>query len=162
MSYIEHVQSIYGMNRERTLATLDAITEMGNSQEVLAWRPGPCRAHIGWQFMHVAVTEEMFATERLLPGTHPGMGGLIDRFKGGSTPDDDVPTLAGIRSALETGREHLFETFGKFSDDDLETVPEPLQERGWTLRKTLQIICWHESHHQGQAHLALNLYNAAH
>jgi uncharacterized damage-inducible protein DinB len=104
----------------------------------------------------------MFATERLLPGMQAGMGNLIDRFKGGSTPDDDVPTLAGIRETLEAGREHLFETFGKFSDADLENVPEPLQERGWTLRKTLQIICWHEGHHQGQAHLTLNLYNAAH
>ena len=162
MSYIEHVQSIYEMNRELTLATLDSIAEMDNPQEVLAWRPGPGRAHIGWQFMHVAVTEEMFATERLLPGTQPGMGELIARFKGGSTPDDDVPTLAEIRAALEAGREHLFETFGKFSDADLENVPEPLQERGWTLRKTLQIICWHEGHHQGQAHLTLNLYKAAH
>jgi uncharacterized damage-inducible protein DinB len=151
MSYIEHVQSIYEMNRERTLATLDAIAEMDNPQDVLGWRPGPGRAHIGWQLMHVAVTEEMFATERLLGG-----------FKGGSTPDDDIPTLVGLREALVTGREHLFATFGQFSDDDLENVPTPLQERGWTLRKTLQIICWHEGHHQGQAHLTLNLYKAAH
>jgi uncharacterized damage-inducible protein DinB len=162
MSYIEHVQSLYEMNRERTLATLDAIAEMDNPQEVLGWRPGPGRAHIGWQLMHVAVTEEMFATERLMPGTQPGMGELIGRFKGGSTPDDDVPLAVEIREALAASRERLFETFGKFSDADLENVPEPLQERGWTLRKTLQIICWHEGHHQGQAHLTLNLYKAAH
>ena len=162
MSYIEHVQSIYRMNRERTLGTLDAIAGMDNPQQVLGWRPGPGRAHIGWQLMHVAVAEELFATERLIPGTQPGMGKLIDRFKGGSTPDDDVPTLAGIRAALDTGREHLVETFGRFSDADLENVPEALQERGWTLRKVLQIICWHEGHHQGQAHLTLNLYKAAH
>jgi uncharacterized damage-inducible protein DinB len=161
MSYIEHVQSIYEMNRERTLATLDAIAEMDNPLDVLGWRPGPGRAHIGWQLMHVAVTEEMFATERLLGG-QPCMGGLVDRFKGGSTPDDDIPTLDEIRDALATGREHLFATFGKFSDDDLENVPAPMQERGWTLRKTLQIICWHEGHHQGQVHLTLNLYKAAH
>ncbi|MFT5326003.1 MAG: putative damage-inducible protein DinB [Planctomycetaceae bacterium] len=161
MSYIEHVQSIYEMNRERTLATLDAIAEMDNPLDVLGWRPGPGRAHIGWQLMHVAVTEEMFATERLLGG-QLCMGGLVDRFKGGSTPDDDIPTLDEIRDALATGREHLFATFGKFSDDDLENVPAPMQERGWTLRKTLQIICWHEGHHQGQVHLTLNLYKAAH
>lgn len=162
MSYIEHVQSVYEMNRERTLATLDSIAEMDNPQDVLGWRPGPGRAHIGWQFMHVAVTEELFATERLLPGTEPGMGDLIGRFKGGSTPDDNVPTLDEIREALAAGREHLFATFEKFSDSDLDNVPEPLQERGWTLRKTLQIICWHEGHHQGQAHLTLNLYKADH
>ena len=162
MSYIEHVQSIYEMNCERTLATLAAIAEMDNPQDVLGWRPGPGRAHIGWQFMHVAVTEEMFATERLLPGMQPRMGDLIDRFKGGSTPDDNIPTLDEIREALATSREHLFGTFGQFSDGDLDNVPEPLQERGWTLRKTLQIICWHEAHHQGQAHLTLNLYKAVH
>ena len=38
MSYIEHVQSIYEMNRERTLATLAAIAEMDNPQDVLGWR----------------------------------------------------------------------------------------------------------------------------
>lgn len=162
MSYIEHVKSIYEMNRERTLATLDAIAEMDNPQDILGWRPGSQRAHIAWHFMHVAVTEEMFATERLLPGTQPCLDGLIDRFKGGSTPDDNISTLDEIRDALATGREHLFATFGRFSDEELDNVPAPLQERGWTLRKTLQIICWHEGHHQGQAHLTLNLYKAAH
>jgi uncharacterized damage-inducible protein DinB len=160
MSYIEHVQSLYEMNRERTLATLDAIAAMDNPHEVLSWRPGPRRAHIGWQLMHVAVTEEMFATDRLL-GTQPGMGDLIDRFRGGSTPDENVPTLDAIRDGLAAAREHLFATFGQFSDDDLESVPVGMQERGWTLRKTLQIICWHEGHHQGQAHLTLNLYKAS-
>lgn len=159
MSYIENVLSLYEMNRERTLATLDAIAEMDNPDAVLAWRPGPGRAHIGWQLMHVAVTEELFATERLL-GTAPGMGNLIERFRGGSTPDENVPTVDALREALASTREHLFATFRQLSDNDLDNVPAPLQERGWTLRKTLQIICWHEAHHQGQAHITLNLYKA--
>lgn len=159
MSYIENVLSVYEMNRIRTLATLDTIAEMDAPQDVLAWRPGPERAHIGWQFMHVAVTEELFATERLL-GTVPGMGDLTERFKGGSTPDENVPTMDALHEALATGREHLFATFQQFSDDSLDTVPGPMEERGWTLRKTLQIICWHEAHHQGQAHITLNLYKA--
>lgn len=161
MSYIENVLTLYEMNRERTLATLNAVAEMNNAQNVLAWRPGPGRAHIGWQLVHVAVTEELFATERLL-GTTPGLGDLIERFRGGSTPDDNVPTLDEIRAALAAGRNHLFETFRQFSDANLEDVPAGLQERGWTLRKTLQIICWHEAHHQGQAHITLNLYKASH
>ena len=111
--------------------------------------------------MHVAVTEELFASERLV-GTKPGMGDLIGRFKGGSTPDDNVPTLEGIRLGLAGSRENLLATLGKFSDADLENVPVGLQERGWTLRKTLQIISWHEGHHQGQTHLTLNLYKATH
>lgn len=159
MSYIENVISLYEMNRDRTLATLDEIAGMDNPQEVLAWRPGPGRAHIGWQLMHVAVTEELFATERLLEKPH-GMGDLVERFRGGSTPDENVPTVDDIRKALATGREHLLATFQQLSDDDLENIPAPLQERGWTVRKTLQIICWHEAHHQGQAHITLNLCKA--
>lgn len=161
MSYIENVQSIYRMNRERTLGTLDEISQMSDPQDVLSWRPGDGRAHIGWQLAHIAVTEELFATERLI-GTQPGMGDLIERFRGGSTPDEDVPSLSDITEILATGRKHLFATFGQFSDGDLDQVPVGLQERGWTLRKTLQIICWHEAHHQGQAHLTFNLYKACH
>lgn len=161
MSYIENVRSVYEMNRDRTLATLDTIAEMENPQDVLTWQPGPGRAHIGWQLMHIAVTEELFATERLLD-TPSGMSELNDRFRGGSTPDANVPPLDEIRSALAATREHLFATSDKFSDADLDIIPAPLQERGWTLKKTLQIICWHEAHHQGQAHLTLNLYKASH
>lgn len=161
MSYIENIQSVYEMNRDRTLATLDSIGEMSSPQDVLAWQPGSGRAHIGWQLMHIAVTEELFATERLL-GRPAGMGELIGRFKGGSTPDQNVPSLDEIRASLTDAREHLFLTFKEFTDADLDSIPAPLQERGWTLRKTLQIICWHEAHHQGQAHLTLNLYNASH
>lgn len=161
MSYIENVRSLYEMNRDRTLATLDAIADMEAPQDVLTWQPGPGRAHIGWQLMHIAVTEELFATERLLE-TPSDMKELNDRFRGGSTPDDNVPQLEEIRSTLSNTRGHLFTTFGKFSDADLDIIPAPLQERGWTLKKTLQIICWHEAHHQGQAHLTLNLYKASH
>ncbi|MDA1163853.1 MAG: DinB family protein [Planctomycetota bacterium] len=161
MSYIDNVRSLYEMNRERTLATVDTIAAMENPQDVLSWRPGPGRAHIGWQLAHVAVTEELFATERLV-GTEPGMGELIERFRGGSTPDHNVPTLDEIRNVLAAGREHLLATFEQFSDDDLDKVPVGLTERGWTLRRTLQIICWHEAHHQGQVHLTLNLYKASH
>lgn len=159
MSYLENLRSVFELNRERTLITVDAIAEIENPQDVLSWRPGPDRAHIGWQLTHIAATEELFATERLI-GTQPGMGDLIERFRGGSTPDENVPTLDQIREILSTGREHLIAALEQFSDDDLETIPVGLQERGWTLRKTLQIICWHEAHHQGQAHLTLNLYKA--
>src|SRR5262245_14079993 len=82
--------------RERTLATLAAIEQMPDPQKVLGWRPGPGRAHIAWQLMHVAITEELFATERLR-GTSPAFADLVPRFKGGSTPDNNIPPLATIR-----------------------------------------------------------------
>ena len=58
-------------NRTRTLGFLDSIEKTADPQAVLSFRPGPGRAHIGWQLMHIAVTEDIFATERLEPGKIP-------------------------------------------------------------------------------------------
>lgn len=161
MSIISTTTAIWELNREMTLRTLDAIAELNDPSQVLAWRPGEGRAHIAWQLMHIAITEELFATERLL-GTPPAFSDLVPRFKGGSTPDDDIPDLDVIREVLSKSRQHLTETVSKFGDDDLDTIPAPFQERGWDLGRILKVISWHESHHQGQAHLTLNLYKATH
>ena len=48
------------------------------------------------------------------------------------------------------------------TDDELDTIRPWYTERGWTLRRLLQIMAWHESHHQGQAHLNLNLWKVNH
>ncbi len=160
MSFIESVLSIWDVNRERTIETLDAIEQLDDPQVALAFRPGPGRAHIAWQLMHIAVTEELFATSRFL-GTDPAFPDLCEQFQRGSVAsDDNVPTLAEIRDTLAQSREHLKTTMAKFSEDDLETMPGILAERGWTLRRALQIITWHEGHHQGQAHVTLNVFKA--
>lgn len=161
MSVIATTTQIWGTSRERTLATLDEISKLPNAQEVLGWRPGPGRAHIAWQLTHIGITEELFATERLL-GTAPSFPDLVPRFKGGSRPDDDIPSVAEIREVLETGRRDLLNTLATFNDGDLSTIPERFRERGWTLGRILHIITWHEAHHQGQAHITLNLWKAAH
>ena len=147
--------------RERTLATLATIEKLPNPAQALGWRPGAGRAHIAWQIMHVGITEEIFATERFL-GTAPAYADLVPRFKGGSTPDDNIPTLSQIRDVLVQSREHLRHTVLNFQEADLATVPAALKERGITIAKALQILLWHEAHHQGQAHMTLNLYKAAH
>ena len=159
MGFLEFVQDIWTTNRERTLATLDAIAELPNSQTLLGWRPGCGRAHIAWQLMHVGITEEIFATERLL-GTSSGFADLIPRFRGGSTPDDEIPTAEFLRDVLKQSREHLLQTTAKFTDDDLSVIPDGFRERGWTLEKALKILAWHEPHHQGQAHITFNLWKA--
>jgi uncharacterized damage-inducible protein DinB len=156
MSFIESVISIFEMNRERTFTTIEALKKVDTSA-ALAWRPGVGRAHIAWQLMHVAITEEIFATDRLL-GTDFGFADLAPRYRGGSTPDDNIPSLDEITSVLSETREHLLATVAQFSDADLETIPVGMAERGWTLKRTLQIIAWHEAHHQGQAHITLNLF----
>lgn len=145
--------------RDRTLATLDAIDKLPQPQVILGWRPGPGRAHIAWQLLHVGITEELFATERF-KGTTPAFADLVPRFKGGSTPDDIIPTSADIRRILAETREHLRATILGLSAADLETVPPAFAQRNITIGKALQILIWHEAHHQGQAHLTLNLYKA--
>ncbi len=162
MSLFDTYQQIYEFNRGRTLGLLDRIEQMPDVQQVLGWRPGTGRAHIGWQLMHIGVTEEIFAAERL--ATKEGRyQSLWDRFKGGSTPDDDVPSVEQIREVLAGGREDLLVTLHEQDEARLdEVVWEARDGRRLSLRSTLQIINWHETHHQGQAHITLNLYTASH
>ena len=161
MSKIATIVETYAWNRNRTLATLDSIAKEPDPQAVLAWRPGPGRAHIGWQLTHIGVTEEIFATERLAPHKQGAWPELWPRFRGGSTPDDDVPSVDTIRSILEQSREHLLATLAEFCDDQLGEIPPALAQRGWPLLTVLHVIAWHEGHHQGQAHLTLNLFKAS-
>jgi hypothetical protein len=148
-------------NRTKTFATLDQLESITNDSNVLGWRPGPGRAHFAWQFMHIAVTEELFATARLF-GTLPGMGPYVERFRGGSKPDESIVDVATIRECLTESREHLIKALQSFQDSDLGMIPEPIKDRGWSLRTVLHVLAWHEAHHQGQIHLTLNLYNHRH
>lgn len=157
MSFISSVQRLLIAHRERTLELLTAVEQLPNPQAVLSWQPGPGRAHIGWQLMHIGITEELFATERL-SNLQPGLPEYRERFQRGSSPDDRVPSAAEIRAVLNVSREHLLATLGELRDDDLQATPPGLAARGWTIEKALQIVCWHEPHHQGQAHLTLNLF----
>jgi len=162
MSTVDTFVASYKFYRGRTLGLLDNIEKLPNAQEVLAWRPGSGRAHIGWQLTHVGVTEEIFASERLAPHKAGAFTELWPRFRGGSTPDDDVPSPAVIRRVLNEGREHLLATLADFGDDRLEEIPAALAERKLTVRDVLYILGWHEAHHQGQAHITFNLYKASH
>ena len=160
---VEMTLQLLDFNRERTLATLATIEKLPDPAKGLGWRPGAGRAHIAWQIMHVGITEEMFATERLL-GTAPAYADLVPRFIGGSLPDDNIPALSTIRDVLAQSREHLRKTLSQLGDADLattpSTLPSGLKERGFTVAKVLQILAWHEPHHQGQAHITLNLLKA--
>jgi len=161
MNTIETFIKIFQFNRERTLGLLERIEQEPDPRAVLAWRPGPGRAHIGWQLMHVGVTEDVFASERLAPHKTGKWAHHWPRFRGGSTPDDDAPTAAEIREVLATAREHLLATLAEYDEGRLEEIPPGLSERKWTLQTALYLINWHEAHHQGQAHLAYNLFRAA-
>lgn len=160
MSVVQIFADAYKLNRDRTLGLLDKVGQQPDPQQVLAWRPGPGRAHIGWQLMHIAITEELFATERLTPDRQPGFAELLPRFRGGSTPDDQPPTADEIRRVLDESRAHLLATLADYGDARLAEVPPALAARKLTVRDVLAVLGWHEAHHQGQAHLTLNLYLA--
>jgi len=157
---IDTTLQLMDFNRERTLGTLAAIEKLPDPAKALGWRPGPGRAHIAWQITHLGITEELFATERFV-GTPPAFADKVPRFKGGSTPDDNIPSLATIRDILAQSREHLRKTISQLTEADLSKIPPALKERGISIGKALQIILWHEAHHQGQAHITLNLFKAS-
>jgi uncharacterized damage-inducible protein DinB len=160
MSIVEIFAKTYEMYRVRTLGLLDTIEKLPSPQQALAWRPGPGRAHIGWQLLHIGVTEEIFASERLAPQRDRRWHDLWPRFRGGSTPDDDVPAVGLLREVLAGARQDLLATLRDYPDDRMSEIPPSLAERKLTVQDVLYIIGWHEAHHQGQAHLTLNLFKA--
>jgi hypothetical protein len=63
---------------------------------------------------------------------------------------------------LSASREHLGQALAKLSPDVFDQTPTAfLKERGMTIGRALKILPWHEAHHQGQAHITLNLYKAS-
>src|SRR5580658_273859 len=85
----------------RLLDELATIEKSGQDMtKVLAWRPGPGRAHLGWQFTHCAATHERYVKKQT---NEPMDERLVADFAGGSTPSDsNVPTVETIRPLLES------------------------------------------------------------
>ena len=161
MSVFEIYRQCYEFNRGRTLGLLDRIEKAADPRQCLAWRPGQGRAHVAWQLMHIGITEEIFAAERLAT-KEARYRELWDRFRGGSSPDAQISSVAEIRDVLSAGREQLLTTLAEKTESQLgEIAWEASDGRRLTLLTVLQIISWHEAHHQGQAHITLNLYDAA-
>lgn len=147
------------LSRQRTLELLETVTSVGQDvRQVLGWRPGLDRAHIAWQLMHIAASDDRMLNFRF-HGRDPADPELVRRFAYQSTPDDVIPGAAEIRSALEVNRQRLIEYLRTLSDDVLDRLP-PGGE--WTYRRALQELAWHEGHHHGQAKLTWNLYRALH
>ncbi len=165
MSVLQTYQDSFAFNRTRTIALLDSVAELESPTAALGWRPDEGRAHIAWQLMHIGVTEEMFGVERLVDRPEAARHrNLWDRFRGGSASDDTIPSVNEIRQVLSDGRELLTEALRSFSEGQLDPViwVHPATQKELSLRATLQIMGWHEGHHQGQAHITLNLHRANH
>jgi uncharacterized damage-inducible protein DinB len=160
MTTFETFSRSYDFYRGRTLGLLATIEALPNPAAALAWRPGPGRAHIAWQLMHIGITEELFASERLAPHKAGQWTELWPRFRGGSTPDDEIPSIGTIRDVLAGSRQRLLATLSEYTDDRLGEIPPALAQRKLTMQDVLYLLGWHESHHQGQAHITLNLFKA--
>ena len=158
MTFADMIESL-DFNRAKTLAMIDGLAKLGDVQKALAWRPGPGRAHLAWQLMHIAATDDRHVHVRM-QGGQPQEPKFVERFAGGSTPDEDVPSLEAIKSYLDSQRKELLTHLKKLDDSALATKPN--EAAPWTYREWLKVLAWHEAHHQGQAHSTLNLYKAAH
>lgn len=147
-------------SRARLLNSLATIEKAvpGDVGKVLAWRPGPGRAHIGWQAMHCAATHDRYLNVGVRGGKAHNEA-MVASYGGGSTPsDENVPGLADIRAALES-------TYKEFRDFVATVSPEEQKRAlasGRTIAESILLLTWHEAHHQGQIHLTWNLYKAAH
>ena len=152
--------------RGRIEELVDAVAATGRAEEVLAWRPGPGRANLGWQLMHVAATDHRFLTLRFqgIPPTEPE---FAKAYGFGSTPSDVPPSLEEIRRTQAKHRQALLALLAKLPADGLDQYP-PAPPAGMpvppprTFREWLTLLVWHEAHHHGQCHLTLNLWKAAH
>jgi len=157
MSFAVLIETL-DFNRAKTLALFGGLAKAGDVQKALGWRPGPGRAHIAWQLMHIAATDDRHVHVRMLGG-QPQEPAYVQRFAGGSTPDDDIPTVDEIKRYLDVQRKELLAHLSKLDDSALKTKPN--EQAPWTYGEWLRVLAWHEAHHHGQAHLTLNLYKAA-
>lgn len=144
--------------RSKTRGLVDTIAALPDPPRVLGWRPAPGRAHIAWQLMHVAATDDRHLNVRM-KGGEPHDAELVRRFAGGSTPDDVIPTLAEIVRYLDDRRAAMLEHLKTLSVDDMAAKPNAAAP--WPYGEWFQVLAWHEAHHHGQAHLTLNLYKTA-
>jgi uncharacterized damage-inducible protein DinB len=143
--------------REKTISTFDAIGKEADPRAALLFRPGPGRATLGWQLMHIAATDDRHLNVRLNQKevVRPD---YVKRFAVGSVPDDDPVTLEEIRQYLDTGRAGILAYFEKVPEDQFGNKPH--DQAPFTYHEWLKVLAWHEAHHQGQAHLTLNLHKA--
>jgi hypothetical protein len=150
-------------SRNRLNGTIDAIEKSGQDvQKVLAWRPAPGRAHIGWQLAHCAATHDRYLNVRI-KGGQPLDPAFVDAFGGGSTPSDtNIPTIPQIREQLAKYFDNFKAFVAGLSPADLEKKITLPNGNVLSIGEGVLMMVWHEAHHQGQVHLTWNLYKAAH
>jgi hypothetical protein len=150
------------MSHARLLGELDVMEKSGQDmRQVLSWRPGPGRAHLGWQFTHCAATHEKFFKTRFV--NEPADDQLLADFAVDSVPSDaNVPSAAAIRQLLEAKYSALKNWISEQSPEGMNRMVSAGKNKTRSIGETIIVLAWHEAHHHGQIHLTWNLYKAAH
>ena len=107
--------------------------------------------------MHIAATDDRHLGGRVVAG-EPTEPGNTARFGNGSTPDDNIPSVEEIRRYLSEHRAAVLAHLATVKD----WTVKPQESAPWPYEEWVRVLAWHEAHHQGQAHLTLNMYKAAH
>ena len=146
----------------RVLGSLDAIAASKEPpEEVLIWRPAKNRAHIAWQALHCAATNDKYLNVNIKGLPQPQTPDLVQRYGGGSVPSDEgQPTLSAIRAALQGSFSPLREYTAGLSPAETERVVGPA-DRQRRIGDSIILLAWHYAHHQGQLHLTWNMYRQA-
>lgn len=144
--------------RKKTLELLETIAKQPDPAKALGWRPGPGRAPIAWQLMHIAATDDRHLNVRIRAGEAKEPA-FVGRYAGGSTPDDVIPSVEEIRRYLTDRRADMLVLLDTATDDEM--AKKPYEASPYTLEEWFRVWIWHEGHHHGQAHLTLNLFKAS-
>src|SRR6266568_3857950 len=121
MTFADLIESL-DFNRQKPLAFLATLAKQDDPAKVLGWRPGPGRAHLGWQLMHIAATDDRHVHVRMTGG-QPQEAENVRRFAGGSTPDDNIPSLDEIRRYLTAQRKEVIAYLQKLDPAMLDKKP---------------------------------------
>jgi len=72
--------------------------------------------------MHIGATDDRHVHVRMAPpGGQPKDAEMVRRFAGGSTPDDDIPSVEVIKSYLDAQRKEVIAFLKKLDDKALAT-----------------------------------------
>ena len=146
---------------DRLMGLLDQIDKSGrDTRQVVAWRPGPGRAHIAWQAMHIAASHHNLLHTRLI-GDGVKDPELVERFRGGTKPsDENVPDLPAIRRTLQENYDALRDHVAGLTPADLARPAITPKGPQRTVGEWIVLLTWNQAHHDGQIRLTWNLYQA--
>jgi hypothetical protein len=160
MKEIESLLKQLNFVHARTQGFWKQIVDSPLGEEAAYWRMPfgeSGRAHIGWQFMHLAATYHKFAY--YADKTYSLDEKFISDFGHGSTPDANRRiSLDQISQSLDTEFNKFLNAYSVFPEQDLDYKPIPEIDR--THRENIYLMLWHEASHLGQSQITWNAFRA--